>query len=137
MEKKQGEELERMRKLSQRQCWWENPIEDLDLAQLEQLKSSLQGLRQNVAKQVEQVLIRSSNPPQQLITGDSSGNVIVPCDARNARVINTNMHMPPPPHVNTNMTMATFNPNMDMSPPINSNMNMNYVYNLGYGNGFF
>jgi hypothetical protein len=56
MGKKRGQELDRKGKASQSQNWWENPIEELDMAQLEQLKASLQGLKHDVARQAEQIL---------------------------------------------------------------------------------
>jgi hypothetical protein len=68
MEKKRGQELDRKGKASQSQNWWENPIEELDMAQLEQLKASLQGqgLKHDVARQAEQILIQKLNPPQPI-----------------------------------------------------------------------
>jgi hypothetical protein len=66
MEKKRGQELDRKGKASQSQNWWENPIEELDMAQLEQLKASLQGLKHDVARQAEQILIQNLNPPQPI-----------------------------------------------------------------------
>lgn len=65
-EKKRGEELIQMRKASQGHCWWRNPIEELSLPQLEQLKAALEELKKNVAKQAERVMIQNSGPPQFL-----------------------------------------------------------------------
>ncbi|ESR35971.1 hypothetical protein CICLE_v10030142mg [Citrus x clementina] len=98
IEKKRGEELNQMRKASQAQCWWEAPIEELNLPQLEQLKMSLEELKKNVGKQAEKMLIQSSNPPQ-FFAGSSSnaGGMNLPFDPNNnATVFNPNNMMPPP-----------------------------------------
>lgn len=89
MEKKQGEELDRMRKASQSQCWWEAPVEDLDLVQLDQLKVALQDLRQKVAQQAEQLLIQNANPSQTFGANSSGG--VLPFDSNNGGINNTNM----------------------------------------------
>uniref|UniRef100_A0AAU7LJM1 MADS71 n=1 Tax=Hippophae rhamnoides TaxID=193516 RepID=A0AAU7LJM1_9ROSA len=62
IEKKRSEELNEMRKARQVQCWWENPIEELDMSQLQQLKSALDELKRNVAKQADIFLLQNSNP---------------------------------------------------------------------------
>ncbi|KAK6945932.1 Transcription factor, MADS-box [Dillenia turbinata] len=58
-EKKRGEALEEARKASQSERWWEAPIEELSVEQLEQLHASLQELRKNVGKQAEKLMIES------------------------------------------------------------------------------
>lgn len=70
-EKKRGEELNRMRKTSRAQCWWEGPVEEMELTQLEQLKASMEELKKNVSKQVDRVLIQSSNPAPFFGAGSS------------------------------------------------------------------
>ncbi|KAA0044310.1 agamous-like MADS-box protein AGL62 [Cucumis melo var. makuwa] len=70
MERKRGEELNKLRKASQAQCWWELPIEEMEMHQLEQLKASLDELKKNVTQQADRILIQTSsnaNPPTQLI----------------------------------------------------------------------
>ncbi|XP_065855050.1 agamous-like MADS-box protein AGL62 [Euphorbia lathyris] len=52
MEKKRGEELKRIRNLSSDKFWWEKPIDELDLAQLQLLKASMEDLRQNVTNMI-------------------------------------------------------------------------------------
>uniref|UniRef100_A0A2P2MS28 Uncharacterized protein MANES_10G100400 n=1 Tax=Rhizophora mucronata TaxID=61149 RepID=A0A2P2MS28_RHIMU len=74
MEKKRGEELDRISKARQTHCWWESPIEELDLPQLELLKVGLEDLKKKVAKQKEQLLIPSSNATQSFAP-DSYGGV--------------------------------------------------------------
>lgn len=63
-EKKRGEKLDQGRKAGDGQHWWESPIEELDLPKLEQLKTSLEILRENVAKRVEELLIQTTNHTQ-------------------------------------------------------------------------
>lgn len=54
-EKKLGESLHQMRKASQKQFWWEAPINELGLHELEQLKVSMEELKKNVAKQTNKI----------------------------------------------------------------------------------
>ncbi|PHT31532.1 hypothetical protein CQW23_27869 [Capsicum baccatum] len=51
IEKKRGESPDQMRKTSQSQCWWEVPISQLDLQELEQLKDSMEALKKYVTNQ--------------------------------------------------------------------------------------
>ncbi|XP_048231864.1 agamous-like MADS-box protein AGL62 [Ricinus communis] len=81
MEKKRGEELDRIRKASQAQHWWESPIEELDLTQLKQLKASLEMLRQNVGKQAEQLLFQATNSHQ--FYAPTTSNRVLPFDPKN------------------------------------------------------
>ncbi|XP_038904315.1 agamous-like MADS-box protein AGL62 [Benincasa hispida] len=67
MEKKHGEELNKLRKANQVLFWWELPIGEMEMNQLEQLKASLNELKKNVTQQADQILIQTSNdnlPPQ-------------------------------------------------------------------------
>ncbi|KAL9377669.1 hypothetical protein Peur_029004 [Populus x canadensis] len=106
----------------------ENPIEELDMAQLEQLKASLQGqgLKHDVARQAEQILIQNLNPPQLMDTQNTSTKEVLPFDTWRSG-FNTNMNVAP---LNTNPTMAPYNTNMSVAP---------HGYTFGYenGNGFF
>ncbi|KAJ4823019.1 hypothetical protein Tsubulata_009225, partial [Turnera subulata] len=72
MGKKHGEELTQMRKASQSECWWENPIEELGLPQLKQLKASLEELKENISKQADHLLIQTSSYPPQFYGASSS-----------------------------------------------------------------
>ncbi|KAF2294201.1 hypothetical protein GH714_008165 [Hevea brasiliensis] len=58
MEKKRGEELDKMRKVGAEQRWWESPIEELDVPRLEELKAALEVLRRNAAKLDDRLLIQ-------------------------------------------------------------------------------
>ncbi|XP_060667191.1 agamous-like MADS-box protein AGL62 [Ziziphus jujuba] len=55
-ESKRGDALEKMRKVGRKQCWWENPIEELGLQEMEQLKASMEELKKNVTRQAYQLM---------------------------------------------------------------------------------
>ena len=132
MEKKRGEELDSLRKASQSQNWWDKPIQELDLAQLEQLKAALLNLKQNLARQAEQLLLQNS-APRPFFSPNLGTAGFLPFDTRNTG-FNSNMAVAP---FSSNTTMAPFNTNM-MGAPFDANMTgAPYEYTLGYGNGFF
>ncbi|GAY45136.1 hypothetical protein CUMW_087170, partial [Citrus unshiu] len=60
---KHGEVLSEIRKASCRQCWWEAPINELGLHELEQLKTAMEELKKNVEQQANKILIDSKNNP--------------------------------------------------------------------------
>ncbi|EEF31667.1 mads box protein, putative [Ricinus communis] len=62
-EKKRGEALNRMRKSSQSMCWWEAPVDELGLQELEQLRYALEDLKKNVAKEIDRVLGTTTSLP--------------------------------------------------------------------------
>ncbi|KAJ6420723.1 hypothetical protein OIU84_028143 [Salix udensis] len=151
VEKKRGEELDRMEKAGQSQNWWENPIQELGLAQLEQLKASLQYLKQDVTRHAKHILIQNSTPPQPFIAANPSSSGNLPFDTRNTGFFsnmavppfstnmsgtpfNTNMAVPP---FNTNMSGTPFNTNMAAGPFNASTVMPPFGYSLGYGNSFF
>uniref|UniRef100_A0A7N0ZRB9 MADS-box domain-containing protein n=1 Tax=Kalanchoe fedtschenkoi TaxID=63787 RepID=A0A7N0ZRB9_KALFE len=63
-EKKRGEALDKMRKMNQNKCWWENNVSELNLAQLQHLLVALEELKIDVAKEA--------------VMGASTSNQIVP-----------------------------------------------------------
>ncbi|XP_016690491.2 agamous-like MADS-box protein AGL62, partial [Gossypium hirsutum] len=73
IEKRRGEELNQMRRASQSQYWWESPIEEQNPQQLQQLKSALEELKKNVAKQVEKLLIQTTNSQPFFVGSSSAG----------------------------------------------------------------
>ncbi|KAK9286550.1 hypothetical protein L1049_014949 [Liquidambar formosana] len=75
-EKKRGELINQVKKASQTQCWWETPIEELGLQQLELLKAALKELKQNIAKQANKLMIEASNPAPFLGVNSNIGGVI-------------------------------------------------------------
>ncbi|XVE67410.1 hypothetical protein DITRI_Ditri08aG0158400 [Diplodiscus trichospermus] len=70
-EKGRGVELKQMRKASQN--WWESSIEELSLPQLLQLKSAMEEMKINVAKQAEMLVFQRRNS-QQFFVGESSND---------------------------------------------------------------
>ncbi|XP_057445072.1 agamous-like MADS-box protein AGL61 [Lotus japonicus] len=50
IEKKYGDELDQARKARQRQFWWETPIDELGLYELQHLMLSMEELKKNVGK---------------------------------------------------------------------------------------
>ncbi|KAJ9175061.1 hypothetical protein P3X46_013645 [Hevea brasiliensis] len=83
MEKKKTEELNHTRKENKSQCWWEAPIEELNLPQLEQLKVSLEHLKKNVARQVDKLLIQNSQVRHQQFYASTSGAAVLPFESKN------------------------------------------------------
>nr|GEX94602.1 cysteine-rich RLK (receptor-like protein kinase) 8 [Tanacetum cinerariifolium] len=60
-EKKRTETLDEMRKTSRSQFWWEAPIEELNLHELEQLKESMEELKKTVALQANKLFTENSS----------------------------------------------------------------------------
>ncbi|OVA18873.1 Transcription factor [Macleaya cordata] len=60
-EKKRGMELKKVRRDSRNQHWWEKPIEELGLQELEQLKAAMDKLKVNVADRADELLIKDSH----------------------------------------------------------------------------
>ncbi|XP_027364754.1 agamous-like MADS-box protein AGL62 [Abrus precatorius] len=83
-ERKRGEELSRMRKAAQAQFWWAEPFEEMNRAQLEELKGALEELKKHVARLADRLLVQTAANPAQYFTGASSSNLV---------------HQPPPPQV--------------------------------------
>ncbi|EEF40285.1 agamous-like MADS-box protein AGL62 [Ricinus communis] len=104
MERKRGEELNQMRKTGQNRCWWEAPIDDLTMPQLEQLRMSLEQLKKNVAMQADKLLIQNAQS-QQFFASSSTA--------------------PPPPLPNNNFMFNI--PNMGTLPGYN-----NFGYGRGF-----
>ncbi|MFS7957615.1 putative transcription factor MADS-type1 family [Helianthus anomalus] len=60
-EKKRSEALDEMRKDGRSQFWWEAPIEELNLHELEQLKDSMEELKKTIAIQANKLFAESSD----------------------------------------------------------------------------
>lgn len=85
VEKKRGELLDDIRKASRRLCWWEAPIEELELHELERLRIAMVELKKKVANEVNRILVESKNPsPLDTFTGLASN----PCLLSNKPVSN-------------------------------------------------
>lgn len=61
IEKKQGEEIDHVRKARQMQFWWESPVDELGLNELLQLKVSIEDLRKNLGKIASKCMMEQSN----------------------------------------------------------------------------
>ncbi|XP_022732342.1 agamous-like MADS-box protein AGL62 [Durio zibethinus] len=61
VEKRKGEAFEEIREAGRRKCWWQAPIDELGLNELQQLRIALEELKRNVTKQGNQVLVDSSH----------------------------------------------------------------------------
>ena len=60
IEKKRGEDLDRVRKARQRQFWWEVPIDELGLHELQHLMLSMEELKKHVAKYASKMLMEQT-----------------------------------------------------------------------------
>ncbi|KAB2065878.1 hypothetical protein ES319_A09G121100v1 [Gossypium barbadense] len=50
-EKRKGQALDEEREAGRRQCWWQAPIHELGLSELQQLRNAMEELKRNVGKQ--------------------------------------------------------------------------------------
>ncbi|XP_065855051.1 agamous-like MADS-box protein AGL62 [Euphorbia lathyris] len=82
IEKKRGEELRRIRKVGREQFWWQKPIDELDLAELEYLKASLENLRKSVTKQTDMLLMQNSQSHPEFL-GSGSNQPMLPFETNN------------------------------------------------------
>ncbi|XVE94088.1 hypothetical protein REPUB_Repub01dG0250700 [Reevesia pubescens] len=128
IEKKRGQELNQMKRESQN-YWWEAPIEQLSLPQLQQMKSTLEELKKTLEKQADKLLVQlQATNTQQLFMGSSSAGVLFPNYETKNIAFDADM-MPQGYNV----------PNINMMPP-GYNPNLPQGYNLGppgFGHGFF
>ncbi|KAL1186795.1 hypothetical protein V6Z11_A01G203000 [Gossypium hirsutum] len=119
-QKKRGEELDKMRKASQEQNWWESPIEELSLPQLQFLRSAMAELKKIVQREAEQLIIQNTNC-QQLFPGSSSQGT------PNYETMNNNMafnaNMMGGEYIDPNMIAPT--PNYNPNPPAEGHINPN------------
>lgn len=93
MEKKRGEELKKSLRANQEKHWWEKPIDELSLPQLEQLRVSLFEFRKIVGKETEQMVIQATNG-QPFYGASSSHGPPIPFQAQNGIIAPV---MPPNP----------------------------------------
>ncbi|KAJ4883723.1 Agamous-like MADS-box protein AGL62 [Raphanus sativus] len=133
--KKKNEELKKIRKNSKMpECWWEEPVEELDLAHAIEFKGLLEKLRKTVTDEASKHL-QATFPLQNFYVGSSSGAPFLdgayinpnldPCVQR--RMFNANAYY------NQNM----YSPNYPL-PYGNNNYAGGFVpeYNLNYMQGF-
>ncbi|XP_038680976.1 agamous-like MADS-box protein AGL61 [Tripterygium wilfordii] len=111
MEKKRAQELSKMRKANQAECWWQNPMSEMNKEQLGQLKLALEELQKNVAKQSQTILFQNLNNGTQSF---GPAQVMLPTAGLNGNVFDFDPNVVPPPAA---------------MPP---------AYNFGFGsNGFY
>ncbi|KAI3701032.1 hypothetical protein L2E82_45675 [Cichorium intybus] len=86
-ERKRSETLDEMRKASQSQFWWEAPIEDLNLHELQQLKDSMEELKKTVTLQANKLLIENSNSMPLFGTSNSTRHCFDHYEMKPAHII--------------------------------------------------
>ncbi|XP_022762554.1 agamous-like MADS-box protein AGL62 [Durio zibethinus] len=90
IEKRRGEAVDKIRKASQKnQCWWQAPINELGLDELEQLRIALEELKKNVAKQANKALVESANNQWQFLAVNGIGRHVNPFENK---FNETNLH---------------------------------------------
>ncbi|KAI3748572.1 hypothetical protein L6452_11729 [Arctium lappa] len=62
VEKSRSEELTKTRKVGQDNHWWEAPVENLGLQELEQLKAVMELLKKNIGEQTKRHLAEAAKP---------------------------------------------------------------------------
>ncbi|GMP35454.1 hypothetical protein CsSME_00007875 [Camellia sinensis var. sinensis] len=83
--KRQGETFDHMRKASQRQYWWEAPIDKLGLHELEQLRSSMVELKKNVTNQANKIQVESTTNPLPFFLVNGSG-IVDPFESKTSHI---------------------------------------------------
>lgn len=71
-EKKREIEIEKIKKAKIGKNWWENPVNELGLDELEQLKLGMEEFKKNVTKQMQKIIFEASNTPTFFLGGSSS-----------------------------------------------------------------
>ncbi|MED6180554.1 hypothetical protein PIB30_011317 [Stylosanthes scabra] len=121
MEKKRAEELDHVRKVRQRQFWWERPVDNLGLHELLQLKASIEELKKNLSKHANKIIIMDqTNMPSQII-GVNNNNIIN----------NINNHYDHGFDNNKSDAAAAFINGASTLPPPNNN-----AYYMGFRHGY-
>ncbi|MCD7451632.1 hypothetical protein HAX54_012894 [Datura stramonium] len=72
LEKKREVELGKINKAKIGKNWWEGPVNELGLGELEQLKLGMEELKKNVTKQMQKIIFEASNTPAFFLGGSSS-----------------------------------------------------------------
>ncbi|XP_055814803.1 agamous-like MADS-box protein AGL62 [Solanum dulcamara] len=71
-EKKREVEIEKIKKAKIGQNWWESPVNELGLGELEQLKLGMEEFKKNVIKQMQKIIFEASKTPAFFLGGSSS-----------------------------------------------------------------
>ncbi|CAN4112069.1 unnamed protein product [Withania somnifera] len=72
-----------------RKNWWEDPVNELGLGELEQLKLGMEELKKNVTKQMQKIIFEASNTPAFFLGGSSSNGGQV--DVKNIKGLGLSM----------------------------------------------
>ncbi|XP_010277267.1 PREDICTED: agamous-like MADS-box protein AGL61 [Nelumbo nucifera] len=81
-QKKRGEALQKSKKVNQGQVWWEAPIDDLNLHELEQLRVSMEELKKNVSKRVNELSVEASSQATATFLAVNSVRMVNPFIAK-------------------------------------------------------
>ncbi|XP_038687436.1 agamous-like MADS-box protein AGL62 [Tripterygium wilfordii] len=141
-ERERGEELKRMRRAREGECWWEKPIQEQSLTQLQQLKLALEELKKKVADQAENLMFQNS---RQFLTTANDGfdaGLMLPSTAAagpnflgQRTLPDGNVVLSGPSESNManpySMNTAMFGPNMMPPPPSYD------AQGYGHGHGFY
>ncbi|XP_057452713.1 agamous-like MADS-box protein AGL62 [Lotus japonicus] len=73
IEKKQGDEIDNVRRERQRQFWWESPVDELGLHELIQLKGSVEELKDNLGKLATKFIMEQCNSNISSVNIGASG----------------------------------------------------------------
>lgn len=87
-EKKCSKEIKQTMMVTQMQCCWKRPVEELSLPELVQLKASLEELKKSVTARVELILAQAEKTPPYFAEPSSTTMVpskplIIPCAVNN------------------------------------------------------
>ncbi|XP_059311279.1 agamous-like MADS-box protein AGL62 [Lycium ferocissimum] len=88
-EKKREVELVKIKKAKIGKNWWEGPVNELGLGELEQLKLGMEELKKNVTKQMQKLIFEASNTPAFFLGGSSSNGGQV--DVKNIKGLGLSM----------------------------------------------
>ncbi|CAN4112068.1 unnamed protein product [Withania somnifera] len=94
IERKRGESLDQMRKTSESQYWWEAPISQLDLQELEQLKDSMEALKKIVGNQASKFIVNETANSSSFFWCVNGNGIFDNYDIKPARtmVASNNLH---------------------------------------------
>lgn len=123
-EKKHGEALAQMRcgDTGSSQPWWEAPVEELSMPQLQHLRAALEELKRSAAKKVDMLLIEAASPPVVATPPFCGGGSPVGVEP----MFNAKSFAGAGGQVNGGLRESTMNIGI---PP--------HAYNFGCGHGFF
>ncbi|GMP88017.1 hypothetical protein CsSME_00040161 [Camellia sinensis var. sinensis] len=85
VKKRHGETFDHTRKASQRQYWWEAPIDKLGLHELEQLRNSMIELKKNVTNQANKIQVEGNTNPLPFFLVNGSG-IVDPFESKTSHI---------------------------------------------------